>query len=724
MHKLWIRLCFLGTLVAVSAVSTYAGEKGELLAQPRFVNTTDRLIVKMRASDGGALPLPLSTERVRVLSGRAGVGLKIHRVMTNGAQVLRLPERMDAKQVEIMAARLATDPEVEYAEPDTIKVPLVAPNDTYYGSQWHYMAPSVEIGGANLPGAWDITTGSSSVVVGVIDTGILPHAELVGRTVPGYDFISDPFVANDGNGRDNDPSDPGDWELAGECYPGSPASDSSWHGSHVAGTIGAASNNGLGVAGINWVSKILPVRVLGKCGGYTSDVVEGMRWAAGLSVSGVANNPNPAKVLNLSLGGDGACSTTEQNAINAITAAGAVVVVAAGNSNLDASRSSPGNCNGVVTVAATNRFGGKASFSNYGANVEIAAPGTSVLSTLNTGTKGPVSDTYAYYSGTSMATPHVAGIVSLMLSVNLTLTPTQVLNILQTKARAFPTGSDCTTSTCGAGIVDAAAAVAQARLGASVSVTSQVRGDFNGDGKTDILWRAGNGQNFVWQMDGTLYSTTISLPAWSDLNWKIQGVGDFNADGKPDILWRKPASGSNVIWLMNGATRTGSVTLPAQAGSKWNVQGVGDFNADGKPDVLWRHSGNGSNKVWLMNGVRYLSTMTLPSVSVSWDMQGVADFSGDGRPDIVWRNSGTGANALWLMQGASVVSSLALPTVSDLKQKIQAVGDYNGDGKPDIVWRNTTTGANSLWLMNGTAYGSTVSLPGYTDLSAQMVGPK
>jgi serine protease len=243
--------------------------------------------------------------------------------------------------------------------------------------------------------------------------------------------------------------------------------NSSWHGTHVAGTIGAASNNGVGVTGINWVSKILPVRVLGKCGGYTSDIIDGMRWAAGLSVTGVPANSHPARAINISLGGSGACSAEQQTAINEIVAAGTVVVVAAGNSNTDASNFNPANCNNVITVAATNRSGYRSYYTNYGSVVEISAPGgdtsssdsNGVLSTLNTGTQGPVADTYAYYQGTSMATPHVTGVASLVLSVKPSLTPAQVLQVLQSTARAFPVGSTCNTSICGAGIVDAAAAV-------------------------------------------------------------------------------------------------------------------------------------------------------------------------------------------------------------------------------------------------------------------------
>ena len=360
---------------------------------------------------------------------------------------------------------------------------LLPPNDPQYTNQWHYY----DTWGINAPGAWDITTGSSNVVVAVIDTGITNHADLSGRTLPGYDFISDARVANDGNGRDSDPSDPGDWitsaESASGFFQGCDVADSSWHGTHVAGTIGAATNNGVGVAGINWVSKIVPVRVLGKCGGYHSDIIDGMRWAAGLSVSGVPANPNPAKVLNMSLGGQARVARLNRPPSTKSSATGTAVIVAAGNSNADASGYNPASCNGVIAVAATNRSGDRAYYSNYGSVVEISAPGgetsswaNGVLSTLNTGTTVPASDTYAYYPGTSMATPHVVGVASLVLSMAPTLSPSQVQQILQNTARDFPIGSTCTTSICGAGIVDAAAAVGAVPRITSLSPASVATG--------------------------------------------------------------------------------------------------------------------------------------------------------------------------------------------------------------------------------------------------------
>ncbi len=466
---------------------------------PRFTlqqlpaDSTDRLIVKLRNQSARVQAAMVSPGQAQALSATAGISLSPLRVMANGAQVLKLPYRMSVADAGDIAERLSTDPNVEYAEPDRIMRPMghlgPPPDDPSFldHSQWHYLDPATESGGANLPAAWGTTTGDINVIIAVIDTGLVPHTDIdsdildmTGRVVPGYDFISEDsagvfFTANDGDGRDSDPTDAGDWEDVGECGNPGPLIPSSWHGTHVTGTAAAMTNNGVGVAGVNWNSLILPVRVLGKCGGFTSDVVDGMVWAAGLADSGSPDfqvNANPADVLNLSLGGAGPCSATEQTAIDQITAGGTTVVIAAGNSGLDASTHSPGNCNRVITVAATNRAGGRAFYSNFGSVVEIAAPGgetaiaaNGVLSTVNTGLTtpdaGPLGDTYAFYQGTSMATPHVSGIVSLMLSVNSALTPTRVLNELQANARAFPTGTgfDCTTTTCGAGIVDAAAVV-------------------------------------------------------------------------------------------------------------------------------------------------------------------------------------------------------------------------------------------------------------------------
>lgn len=468
-------------LVAVpTSLANQHHQKEALIANYTPLNAlpTDQIIIKFEDSVNIDSFLE-ATERgatLTTLSEAGGILLQYARPMSNDAHVLRLPEAMPEADVAIIANRLAAMEGVLYAEPDRYlqivgqpaNVPLIpaatTPNDPSFSSQWHYDYVAGSSEGLNLKAAWDITTGSAGTVVAVVDTGILSHADLSGKVLSGYDFISNSFIANDGDGRDSNPSDPGDWIAANECgYPHS-AQNSSWHGTHVAGTIGAATNNGQGVAGVNWNAKILPVRVLGKCGGSTSDVVDGMRWAAGLTVSGVPTNANPADVLNLSLGGSGSCSTTEQTAINEIVAAGTTVVIAAGNENTDAGGATPGNCNSVITVAANDRSGNRAYYSNYGSVVEVAAPGgetnvsssNGVLSTLDSGTTTPNNDNvYAYYQGTSMATPHVSGVAALLIGENPTWTPAQISQHLQDTARPFPSGSSCNTSICGAGIVDA-----------------------------------------------------------------------------------------------------------------------------------------------------------------------------------------------------------------------------------------------------------------------------
>jgi serine protease len=350
--------------------------------------------------------------------------------------------------------QIAADPNVEYVEVDRIMKPVFTPNDTHYANyQWHYFEAA---GGIKADQAWDVTNGSG-VVVAVLDTGITSHSDLNANVVAGYDFISDAAMARDGNGRDSNPADEGDWYGANECGGTHPGSDSSWHGSHVAGTIGAVTNNGSGVAGVAYGAKVQAVRVLGKCGGYTSDIADGITWASGGSVSGVPANANPAKVINMSLGGGGACSATYQNAINGAVNRGVTVVVAAGNDNDDASGYTPASCNNVINVASTTRQGGRSSFSNYGSSIDVAAPGSDIASTVNSGTTTPSSEGYSLMSGTSMASPHVAGVVALMQAkAGGSLTPAQVESTLKSTLRAFPTSID---RAIGNGIVNAKAAV-------------------------------------------------------------------------------------------------------------------------------------------------------------------------------------------------------------------------------------------------------------------------
>ena len=475
-----LRLNKLSLALALGLVSVGMAQAGvssvDIDKAPRqLADQTDRLIVKYKDGStvvqgrlGAAVQakavasdaLGARTERLQQLAAPLGARMALVRQMGTGAHVYKLDRSLTVQELQALGERIqAADANVEYVEPDRKMYPMFTPNDTSYGSQWDLFDTT---GGIRAPAAWDQATGTG-VVVAVIDTGYRPHADLSGQIVAGYDMITSTTVSVDGNGRDSDASDPGDWNSAGECYSGDPGSNSSWHGTHVAGTIAAKTNNALGVAGIAFNAQVQPVRVLGKCGGYTSDIADGITWASGGSVSGVPANATPAKVLNLSLGGSGSCGTTTQTAINGARSRGASVIVAAGNSNTNAANSNPANCSGVVTVAATDRYGARAYYSNYGSVVALAAPGgdvrssasNGILSTLNAGTTTPGADNYAYYQGTSMATPHVAGVAALMYSAKPTATPDEITAALKSSARAFPG----TCNQCGAGLLDANAAV-------------------------------------------------------------------------------------------------------------------------------------------------------------------------------------------------------------------------------------------------------------------------
>lgn len=380
----------------------------------------------------------------------------------NNHHVMRANKKLSADEAQQYMQEVIASGNVEYIEIDQMLKPFATPNDPRYGDQWHYYE---QAGGLNLPTAWDTATGSG-VVVAVLDTGYRPHADLNANILPGYDMISNLSVANDGNGRDNDARDPGDAVAAGECG-NNGAQGSSWHGTHVAGTVAAVTNNGEGVAGVAYDAKVVPVRVLGKCGGLTSDIADGIIWASGGNVSGTSANANPADVINMSLGGSGSCSSTTQNAINQARNNGTVIVIAAGNDNDNSANYNPGNCNGVVNVASVGRNGGRAYYSNYGSNIDVAAPGGAqsfandsegVLSTYNSGSTTPSSDSYGFLQGTSMAAPHVAGVAALIKQAKPNATPDEIESILKSTTRSF--AASC--NNCGTGIVDAAAAVAAA----------------------------------------------------------------------------------------------------------------------------------------------------------------------------------------------------------------------------------------------------------------------
>lgn len=579
-------------------------QPGPSIQPPADSRPISRLIVKYRdkaTSELAKANTSLPAVRLSRIEALAGTAVAHERGTSRGEYIVRFIAPMLPARAAEAARLLAQDADVEYADPDYWVQATLTPNDPYYldtsvYGQWHLKSPSAEPGGANLPSAWDYTTGASPIVVAVIDTGVLPnHPDLAGRFVAGFDMILDPSIAVDGGGRDSDPTDPGTWANANECGAGSPAKQSTWHGTHVAGTIGAVTNNGTGVAGINWVGKLLPVRVLGKCGsGQWSDINDAIVWAAGGAISGTPANTNAARVLNLSIGGGNGCLSSTQAAINVALGANAVIVVSAGNANDSAWLNNPGACSGVVTVAATQRQGYKAEYSSYGAAVEISAPGGGdnfpsgvqynvIWSTYNSGTTSAIEGT-GYISGpdvgTSMAAPHVAGIASLMLSVNPALTPAQVLAKLQSTARTFPGGGptcdtgtvrppqaswyscQCTTSLCGAGIVDARAAVIAALPTSSgtATVSNNAYGTLTVSGAT----LSGNTISNL-QANATIQLGSIAGAANSYIHLNFQG---FNIAPGASLTIRSGAPNQSVyLYSANGSATSISGALRMQGGN-------------------------------------------------------------------------------------------------------------------------------------------------------------
>lgn len=432
----------------------------------------ERLIVGYKSGAAEAKSNPAAEADAAAKGKEAGEDLDFQRRLGTGAALVDLGADLTKADVADVVAEFKADPQVAYVVPDRLNTAKADPNDTEYAKQWDLFESTA---GMNVPGAWSTSTGTG-VTVAVIDTGYVAHTDLAANIVAGYDFIADTAVSVDGNGRDSNPADPGDYYAANECGSGIPASNSSWHGTHVAGTIAAVTNNSKGVAGIAYGAKISPVRVLGKCGGYDSDIIDAITWASGGTVSGVPANTNVAKVINMSLGGDGACTSATQSAITAAVNRGTTIAVAAGNDNENVSAHSPGNCNNVISVAATNRTGAKASYSNYGSLVDISAPGgqtstgtaNGILSTLNSGTKTASTESYAYYQGTSMATPHIAGLIALVKSANSSLTPAQIETAIKNNARALP---GACSGGCGAGLADAAKTVAAVSGGTTTGTT-------------------------------------------------------------------------------------------------------------------------------------------------------------------------------------------------------------------------------------------------------------
>ncbi len=397
------------------------------------------------------------------------------------------------------------------------------PNDELYRYQWNLSL-------MNMPQAWDTTTGDPSVIVAVVDTGVLlNHPDLRNNLVGGYDFIKDANIALDGDGIDSNPDDPGDQSPGG----------SSFHGTHVAGTVAASTNNNIGIAGVAWATKIMPLRVLGRGGAGTDyDTEQAMRFAAGLANDSGTVPARRADIINFSLGGP-AISGSFQQLINDVRNAGVIVVAAAGNENTEAPMY-PASLNGVVSVSAVNINKQRASYSNFGPHVDVAAPGgdntpdingdgrpDSILSTMGE-ERANIEFTYRSLMGTSMATPHIAGVISLMKTANPNLTPPNFDDLLKSGKITEDLGTNGRDDKFGYGLINAQKAVLEASELAGnpskpappqlVATPQSLNFGLSLNSTTLVLSNAGN---------GNLQIESISENSNGFLSWTGSGLGSY-----------------------------------------------------------------------------------------------------------------------------------------------------------------------------------------------------
>jgi serine protease len=605
--------------------------------------TIQRIIVKLRststvglASTGTVQAQSLSAhDRIANIAARSGLTMRESHPVFDRMHVMQVEPTATGDSMAATLERLKVDADVEYAVPDGRKYIHAVPNDTLYsaGGQWYEQVAAATPAAVDAQDAWDVTKGDSTVVIADLDTGVrFDHPDLLavansGRLLPGYDFITDATVANDGDARDADASDPGDWVTTADTsttqFKGCTVDISSWHGTRTAGILGALSNNAHGIAGMTWQGKILPVRVLGKCGGYDSDIIAAMTWAAGMSVSGVPANANPAKIINMSLGASETCPQSYSDVISQLTAMGVLVVVSAGNEGgpVDA----PANCPGAAAIAGIRHAGTKVGFSSLGPEVAVSAPagncvntGTGatcvyqIQTTTNSGINGPVVADDAYTGslivqpgqplgpnlGTSFSAPLVSGTAALMVAANSNLNTCQLISRLKEGSVAFPqtsigattqppachvpTGktdlqtSECLCTldgkTCGAGMANAQGAVKAAlrpiaavtlptavSAGQSISLSAQNSAAANGHTISTYQW-TNIGTQTVSIQSATSASATVTAPSCGYATVQVAVTDEAGRSDTASVVL-SPTSATSTA-PDNATTKSCTVTTP------------------------------------------------------------------------------------------------------------------------------------------------------------------
>ena len=594
-------------LMAVTAVAVAAGvmvERNPVRTHPHGAPpaVAQHLIIKLRGGtsdmqSGQAVRLE-PRERVAALMARNSLDILDHRPITELMHAVHV-QPPAGETAAATLARLRADPEVEYAVPDERRYIHSVPNDTLFAQQWYLQAAAATPSAIDAQTAWNTTTGSASLVIADIDTGVRPdHPDLAGRLLTGYCFISDAVVNNGGACPGPGAADPGDFVTSADItnYPNecgqATAAPSSWHGTRTAGILGALTNNGAGVAGISWSAHILPLRALGKCGGSDSDILSAMLWAGGIAVSGAPANPNPAKIINMSIGGTGSCPASYADAIGQLAALGVLIVASAGNEGTVVD--TPANCAGVAGIAGIRQAGTKVGYSNLGPEVALAAPAGNcgdtfttaespcsytITTTTNLAAMSPLTPdandytglyycdattgSYAncsvaagqyrtYNIGTSFSAPIVSGVAALMASANSKLNSCQLISRLKEGAQPFPQSS-----------LDAAAQPPMCHVPTG---SSDVQGSECICTRDDQTCGAGMANAPAALTAALRPIAAVALPmsvsAGQSVSLDGSGSGAANGHSVSSYQW-SPVSGGLTLSISGAATSRASVTAPS-----------------------------------------------------------------------------------------------------------------------------------------------------------------
>ena len=665
-----------------------------------------------------------------------------------------------------LAARLAAQPDVEWAVVDERRYIAAVPNDPYYAAgqtsitpsvgQWYLHKPdSTLVAAINAESAWDLSTGSAAITVAVLDTGVrFDHPDLLGKLWPGYDFVTSDTTARDNDpGRDADASDPGDWSASGECKAGDSASDSSWHGTQVAGLIGANTGNGIGMASVGQKVMVLPVRVLGKCGGFDSDIQAAMLWAAGIAFPSElprlggepAPNPHPARVINLSLGSSGVCSDSYREVLALLVARGVTTIVAAGNTT-GLAVNAPANCSDAIAVSGLRHAGTKVGYSSLGPEVAVAAPAGNcvndpgapclypLLTTDNSGSTSPGANIYSDSRqpslGTSFASPLVAGTVGLMLAVDPTLTSARVKAILQATARAFPNigaqtedavacqapnGTQqvecyCTTSTCGAGMLDAGAAVARAAGTASpplALITASASAE--SAGRSVDLSAASSSRSVLiyrWSLlAGSSFAAISGAADGSSIRLTSSGAGD--AVARLVVTDAAGATGSEVRTINFFAHPTvviGAGPADPTAGDRLAFTGASSFASIGRSIVSYQWAVTSADAQVTFVSSSNASTVTLQANTAGTVQLSltVTDSAGEGRT----------ASRSFRVAAApmAVISASSVTPAAGGSVALDSAGSTVAAGRTLTGYRWAITSGTARASLVGSTTGSTATL--------------